>query len=514
RRGRSGASGTGERLLVLREVADQCFGQLVALSDVVETIPRGGHDPDADAALSGALRGAAETFNALAVAIEQERGEPPAEARWSGEALRELLAERTASGDPTGEAARTQYLQAAAGLDRLAQYAALGVANAAALRHGGPAPGVEGIGEVDDEATAPFAQRVLDSVRKDTVMRRYALRVALVAAAAVAAGALLGLERGYWITITAIVILQPYTGLTTQRATQRIAGTMLGGILTAGLGALFHDQPLAILALSFVFCGVCVALLPLNYAVFSIFLTPTFVLLAEASAGDWHLAGVRVANTLIGGVLALAGARLLWPAPEWKRLPAHAAAALRANREHLRRSIARIDDRSPAAGREVRELRRKLGLALMDAEESFQRLIGEHRGDPGELEPMMTLLTYSRRLGGSTGALALARHEARPPAGALEPFSAASTALLDDLAASVEEGRAPAPLPRVLRADAPYAPEAPLPPILRARVERVARQLKTLHDAAERWHGASPLPSSSTPASRAEEEGDRTRTTG
>ena len=78
------------------------------------------------------------------------------------------------------------------------------------------------------------------------------------------------------------------------------------------------------------FSGVSVALLPLNYAAFSVFLTPTFVLLAEASAGDWHLAGLRIVNTVIGGVLALAGSRLLWPSPEAARLPAYLAGMMRA----------------------------------------------------------------------------------------------------------------------------------------------------------------------------------------
>ena len=87
------------------------------------------------------------------------------------------------------------------------------------------------------------------------------------------------------------------------------------------LGALFHDQR-AILVLTFVFAASCVALLPVNYAAFSVFLTPTFVLLAEASAGDWNLAETRVLNTLLGGALALAGARFLWPSPERERFPA------------------------------------------------------------------------------------------------------------------------------------------------------------------------------------------------
>jgi uncharacterized membrane protein YccC len=489
RRGRPGESGPGERLLVLREVADQLLGQLVALADVAESIPPAGRDPAADAALAEPVRAAAGAFRALAEAIERETPSPPVAASWSGGALREAAGARTVTGE-VGEA-RTQYLHAAAVLDRLAQYTALGAANAAALHHGGPAPGVEGIGETDDEPAPPLRMRIRDSVAEDSVVRRYALRVALVTAAAVGVGAALGLPRGYWITVTAIIILQPYTGATTQRALQRIAGTVLGGVLTAALGAAFHDHPAAIPVLAFVFCGICVALLPLNYAVFSVFLTPTFVLLAEAGAGDWHLAGLRVVNTLVGGALALLGARLLWPAPEWRRLPAHAAAALRANRGHLRAALELIGDRGPEAGRELRAARRGVGLALMDAEESFQRLIGEHRGGAEALEPMMTLLTFSRRLGASTGALALARHEAQPSAGALEPFARAAAALLDDVAGAVEEGRPPAPPPPLLVED---THDAPLPPLLRARVDRIARQLKTLHDAAARMPATEEAP--------------------
>ena len=84
----------------------------------------------------------------------------------------------------------------------------------------------------------------------------------------------------------------------------------------------------------------CVALLPLNYGAYAVFGTPAFVLLAESSAGDWHLAGLRIVNTLIGGALALIGAQLLWPGEERNRLPELAATAIRANAEFLRRAVA------------------------------------------------------------------------------------------------------------------------------------------------------------------------------
>jgi uncharacterized membrane protein YccC len=338
------------------------------------------------------------------------------------------------------------------------------------------------VGDPESRASPLAALRAV--LAPHSVILRYALRLGLVTAAAVWLTWALDLKRGYWVTITVVIILQPYTGATTLRAMQRVLGTVVGGALTALLGALFHD-PWAILGLAFVFSATCVALLPLNYAAFSVFLTPTFVLLAEANAGDWHLAGLRIVNTLLGGALALVGARLLWPTPEWNRFPSYMAASLRANRDYLHAVIERFADRTPLAGRALREARRQSGLAVANADESFQRLLGEHRGADAELAPLMTFLTYTRRLTASTAALAVSRHTADPGAEpALRRFAEVAEQVLDDLRTAVEEHRAPAPLPPLVQ---PAAGDLPLSPVLRVRLERLARQLTTLHDAIERW---------------------------
>jgi uncharacterized membrane protein YccC len=233
---------------------------------------------------------------------------------------------------------------------------------------------------------------------------------------------------------------------------------------------------------------VSVALLPLNYAAFSVFLTPTFVLLAEASAGDWHLAGLRIANTLIGGALALAGSRLLWPSPEAERLPIHLADMVRAMGRYFDEAITRFGDRSEAAGRALRADRRAAGLAILNADESFQRLLGEHRGPAEALAPAMTLLTYARRFTASIAALTLSRHlveGVRPDE--LAPFAASVRPVLADLASAMAEGREPAPLEEIPTPDGPN-----VSPLLQGRAARLSRQLKTLHDAAARWLGGAP----------------------
>jgi hypothetical protein len=56
-------------------------------------------------------------------------------------------------------------------------------------------------------------------------------------------------------------------------------------------------------------------------------------------------------------------------------------------------------------------------------------------------------------------------------------------AVLDELAGAVAERRRPQPLPTVEESD---ALTATLPPLVGARLQRLARQLRSLHDAAER----------------------------
>ncbi len=480
RRGRPGESGRGERLLVLGELADQLFGQIFGLSDVAETIPVEARNVGAEAALADAVSKFAVAMRAIADGVEAEDEAIAVSVTWRGDALRS----RVPAAAPPEEDAALHYEHAAGLLDRMAQYAGVAAATVVGLNSGAPLPPLERAQETEDPETGPGWLGPLRAVLSwDSLVLRFALRVGLITALAVALTAAFELKRGYWVTLTAVLILQPYTGATSVRAVQRVLGTVVGGILTAGLAALFHD-PRAIFALVFVSALLSVALLPLNYAAFSIFLTPTFVLLAEASTGDWHLAGIRILNTVLGGGLALVGSRLLWPTAEAERLPSYLAQTILALRAYLARVVERFDDRSEAASRALRDSRRQVGLAILNAEESFQRLLGEHRGSPEELAPVMTLLTYTRRFTASIAALALSRHAAvdAAPSEALAPFARAADAALAEVAGALAQRRAPAPLGQL-----PEPPAGPVSPLLRGRLTRLGRQLKTLRDAAARW---------------------------
>jgi uncharacterized membrane protein YccC len=192
--------------------------------------------------------------------------------------------------------------------------------------------------------------------------------------------------------------------------------------------------------------------------------------------------GPRILNTLLGGALALIGARVLWPTGELSRLPEFAANAVRALDEYLRLALSTAASGRSDAG-SLRNARRVVSLAASNAEESFQRLLLERRGSTETLEAVMAFLVYTRRLVSSTAAIALAPRSGPVPSGALDEFQRAAGAVLSDVAHALLTGRAPAPFPAPRSVAVPEA----VPPAIRLQLVRVARQIKTLHDAVARW---------------------------
>jgi uncharacterized membrane protein YccC len=484
RQGRPGTSRRGDQLIVIAEAADQIFGHIVGVAETIETVPRLQRDPYVEVAVIEVLHGIARSLRVISANVEKEEDVDDTDVTWNGDSIRERL---VAPQSNHSAVAAIHYSHAATIFDRAAQYGDVAGNTVTALngksQRSKSQPTVPRVADQVDDGT-PLRVYVRAILNPGSLLFRYALRVAVVVTSAVAISEALGIKRGYWMTLTVIVILQPYTGVTSQRAVQRIVGTVLGGILTAALGALIHD-PLAIMALAFIFVTCCVALLPVNYVAFSVFLTPTFVLLAEASAGDWHLAKTRVLNTLLGGALAWIGSRLLWPSPEANRLPGHMAESLRANKAYLQRVIQNFGDRSEAAGRSILDARRATGLTASNTDESFQRYIGEHSGRTEDLSSAMTFTTYMRRITASIAALSLVRHGTeRPPPEILEPFAQATSEELERLAEASENGRPPNPMaeiPVLVGGDRKKFP------LLAARIERLARQLATIHDAVERF---------------------------
>jgi uncharacterized membrane protein YccC len=327
----------------------------------------------------------------------------------------------------------------------------------------------------------------LDALRgsfdRDSAVLRHAVRVALVVLVTMAVTRALHLERAYWATLTAVLLLQPYLPATITRGLQRVGGTILGGLIAAAITAIVRD-PLGIAIAAFGFAAISAAVIQLNYGLYALFLTPTFILLAEVHARDTHLIELRIVNTLLGAALAVAGAVLLWPSREVTRTGDRLADALEAAGSYAREVFAAVARHAPARAAGVIAARRRAGRALNNADLSLDRLAAE--GPPAEvLESYMTLATMTRRLAATLSAFATARHVADPgeTAGAL---AATGTEVERFLHGAAEALRSATPPPAYQRRDAaPGAPE-----LLAARLARIDLQLAIIAEAAARTAAA------------------------
>ncbi len=115
-----------------------------------------------------------------------------------------------------------------------------------------------------------------------------------------------------------LLILQPSIAATGRARIERAAGSIVGGVLAAGIGYAIHS-PLGISLAVFPLVMATMALRPVSYSLFVLFLTPTFVLVADFAtpgASEIAYALTRLGNNVLGCVLALFATFYLWPTRE------------------------------------------------------------------------------------------------------------------------------------------------------------------------------------------------------
>ncbi len=207
RRGARGESGRGARLLVLFHVADQIFARMGALGEVLEAAHAAGGS-DEGIVVHEELEALRASLDVTADRIEvEERVEPLS--------LRVVRETDLRAADPDYAHAATPPSDRRSSIrpptsrrrcDDRAPKSVPGLQAAARRRR--------------DQLAARSAPR-----RVRAGVGRVAAR-ASVASLAVALTHHFTLPRGYWVTITAIAVLQPHTPETFLKATQRIAGTV------------------------------------------------------------------------------------------------------------------------------------------------------------------------------------------------------------------------------------------------------------------------------------------------
>ncbi|WP_437880855.1 FUSC family protein [Pseudomonas sp. LRF_L74] len=146
--------------------------------------------------------------------------------------------------------------------------------------------------------------------------RLHALRCTLAFALAGLIVNLAALPRGYWLTIALIGTLQLEFKVSLVRALQSCLASLCAAALLIYFGHSLQSPPLMV-----------ATILPLivlsrafqahNYGLFVLQVTLSFMLLTESLSQDWHLVQTRLFNTLIGVVLAMSVALMIYGLEQW-----------------------------------------------------------------------------------------------------------------------------------------------------------------------------------------------------
>jgi uncharacterized membrane protein YccC len=442
---RAGMSSTGQELLVLLRSASSVFDATIALAEKLEGPSQRASFAGLEAEVDDAVQQLATAFSALATAIV--RGH-------AGMDLRALDQATAAVGDKlTGR----QPVSPAPAPDMTDMFELKDIARALQVVTQRVHTAVDilprtdrsqvtardsGVGRQIERVRLDIVSRMRDNLTFRSLTLRYALRLGVTATTAAALPPLLSLPHGAWVALTVLVILKPNFGGTYQQAKQRVVGTVAGSAVGAVLAAAISH--VIALDLLLALCGtLAFSLIARNHGLGVLFLTPFIVLLLNTvHPDDWEVAAVRSLDTIIGGVLALLAAYLLWPSWERERLPEQLARTIAANRAYFLGVIARYHGQTsdPEA---LRALRMQAQLENANAAAAFQRLLNEPGERHGPLGPAYALVTYNQRFydGVTTLAVNLPAVSGQDIPPGLEPLTKALEGTLCTLENAVQRGR-------------------------------------------------------------------------
>jgi uncharacterized membrane protein YccC len=238
----------------------------------------------------------------------------------------------------------------------------------------------------------------------------YALRVAIGLSIGVFVYKFFRIDHGHWISLTMLIVIQPYFGATRKKGVERIVGTVagivLGGVIM--LLPLPHDVFVGLLVIVSFFVAY---FLRNNYKVGVFFTTIMMVILMQISQQhSWELIGWRVLSTLIGAFLAVVASYVFWPVWENKRFPPLMENALLQNRNYLQR-VLQYYNSEIAAGENWSKHRRVAEAANNDVFASVQRMVQEPEHIQNKVDLSFAMTGVTIRLAREITSIALTINE-------------------------------------------------------------------------------------------------------
>jgi len=239
---------------------------------------------------------------------------------------------------------------------------------------------------------------------------------------------------GFWIPMTAAIVLKPdFTG-TFSRGLARFIGTFAGLIVAAALMYFVFGMKLVCVALTGIFMFAMRSAGRANYTIMVGSITALIViLLSLMGAPPSKTVLVRGEETLVGGALALLS-YALWPTWESKLTPIALAELCDALKSYFYAVMMAYMASGSQTQIALSARRLAARLARANAEASVERLYGEPLRSEAELSVAVRLLASSRRLGLATMALEAGAYHDRP----IENAVSALRVFTDDVEATLQ----------------------------------------------------------------------------
>ncbi|GII53688.1 hypothetical protein Pth03_20770 [Planotetraspora thailandica] len=192
------------------------------------------------------------------------------------------------------------------------------------------------------------------SLAFDNPRVRHALRVLLGTAFASTIIEVFHPPHPHWLVIAVLVTLQPTYGETRARMWARIGGSTAGGLVTAGILHFAPGQAWLVLLIG-VSAALAFGMASVHQAYWSTFMTMCVLLLIDFQLpGGTAVVESRIVLTIVGGLIAIACTRLLWPRGETVRLADRVAHMLSTHAEAARALAGMTRGKTPADKAELK----------------------------------------------------------------------------------------------------------------------------------------------------------------
>jgi uncharacterized membrane protein YccC len=340
----------------------------------------------------------------------------------------------------------------------------------------------------------------------DSAIVRHAVRVAVLVAGSDLVVRLAGLNRGYWVSLTVLVVLRPDFGATLQRSVLRTVGTIIGLLAATALVHYVPGGQWWEVALVLVFAFGMRLAGPGNFGLTAVSLSGLVVIMLEIQGTSAHTTLLdRALATVIGGVLALVATLAL---PSWERefVPRRLGALLAAYQTYL----AAVADPAvdPAVDSDgLNRARAASRRARTDAQASVDRARAEPVRGHDQVELGQMVLAHTHRFIHAVLAVDAVRDAVRAGPPEVAAFLTAAGAALGSAADAIAGEMPPRsvlqlrPLHEELTERLDADPELVGGPATAAVIveatDRITNSLDTLHSELRRQLGETPALASS-----------------